>query len=279
MILSSKASELIHLTKFYAGKSVKTSNVGMLIFSIDVDVGSEKLGVINAGVNDRNVHNFVSERKVGQVEEEALPLFVQTFDRYSVPATFAMRGQLAEIHELPEKLLDSPIKHEIGAHGYYHKAFVNLTREEAFEELTLIARSMKYYGIKPESFIYPRNLIAHLDLLEEFGYSCFRSRGGYKLDSMCIEKNGSLFDIHPSIYIDSYSGLTFLKRILNVAISKKSPLHVWFHLWNFGFDITSIQKYLDNTFSHFLEYAETKRAEGVLEFATMSSAKDKIPRA
>jgi hypothetical protein len=45
----------------------------LLIFSIDVDVGSKQLGLINAGNNDRNVHNFVSECKVGQVEEEALP--------------------------------------------------------------------------------------------------------------------------------------------------------------------------------------------------------------
>jgi hypothetical protein len=276
MILSTKASELIHLTKYCLNKPATSLNNGLLIFSIDVDVGCEQLGVINAGSNDRNVHNFVSERKVGQTEEEALPLFIQSFDQYAVPATFAMRGQLAEINGLPEALLNSPTKHEIGAHGYYHKAFVNLSREEAIDELTLVAKSMKNYNIKPVSFIYPRNLIAHLNLLEKFGYSCFRSRGGYKLDSMCIEKKGSLYDIHPSVYIDDHSGLFFLKNILKVAISKKSPLHIWFHLWNFGFDISAIQKFITTTFTPFLKFAEEKRAEGVLEFATMSSAKEKF---
>jgi hypothetical protein len=97
-----------------------------------------------------------------------------------------------------------------------------------------------------------------------------------KTDSMFIEKTGSLYDIHPSIYIDKNSGLTFLKQVTNVAIMKKAPLHIWFHLWNFGFDIKSIQDYVDAVFLPFLKFAEEKHTEGVLDCVPMVEAKEKI---
>ena len=49
---------------------------GMLIISVDVDVGNRKVGLINKGRNDLNVNNYFSEYQVGAIEEMALPLFV-----------------------------------------------------------------------------------------------------------------------------------------------------------------------------------------------------------
>ena len=50
----------------------------MLIISIDVDVGSRQLGIINGGKNDANVNNCFSEYRVGELEETAFPSFVET---------------------------------------------------------------------------------------------------------------------------------------------------------------------------------------------------------
>jgi peptidoglycan/xylan/chitin deacetylase (PgdA/CDA1 family) len=48
--------------------------------------------------------------------------------------------------------------HEVGAHGYYHKAFVNLSREEAIEELYLISKSLKKLQYQTNDFYFSQKL-------------------------------------------------------------------------------------------------------------------------
>jgi peptidoglycan/xylan/chitin deacetylase (PgdA/CDA1 family) len=275
MSLKSRTSQLYHLINYSITKPAKLEK-GMVIFSIDVDVGYEQVGIINQGKNDANTHNYMTERDIGKLEEASFPLFVNAFEHSEAPATFALRGQMLEIAGVPEHLLNSSVRHEIGGHGYYHKAFPNLSKPAAKEELEMLCNSMKKCSLKPSSFIFPRNLVGHLDLLSEFGYKCFRSKGGFKLDCMLIEKIGALYDVHPSIYLDRYSSLLFLKKTADIAASKKAPLHIWFHMWNFGYDIQSIEKYVNFVFSPFLEYVKKQVARGVLSFETMDSAVAKL---
>jgi len=164
----------------------------MFIISVDVDVGDKELGVINDGKNDANVSSSTSEYLVGAIEERVLPLIVDLFDDFEIPVTFAIRGQLTEVDDsILDLILHSTVKHDIGAHGYYHRQFVNLSRTEAENELKMISVGMKNFGILPRSFVFPRNSVAHLELLEKYGYECYR---GYDL-RMCIEKKGQLYNI------------------------------------------------------------------------------------
>ena len=272
-------SQLCHFVAFKLAEPKMRLENGMLIISIDVDVGSRELGVINNGKNDANVNNRISEYRVGKIEEVALPLFVENFNDFEIPVTFAIRGQLTEVNDsILQLLLESSVKHDIGAHGYYHKVFTNLSRYEAEKELNMISSGMKKFGIVPRSFVFPKNRVAHLDLLRKYGYKCYRSRGGIMNDCMYIEKCGELYDIHPSLYIDQYTKFAFLKKILDISTTKKLPFHIWFHLWNFGQENECIQRSINNLFVPLLDYAKRKEERGVLTFETMVSGAEKAEK-
>lgn len=265
-------SQMYHFVAFGLKKPRVQYDKGMLIISIDVDAGSKKLGIINKGKNDANVHKHYSETFVGDIEERALPMLIKAFNDVEVPVTFAVRGQLTEIDNQMELFFNSPVKHDIGAHGYYHKNFQMLTRNEAEEELRLIACGLRKFGVTPNSFIFPRNAVRHLDLLEQFGYKCYRDDGNFRSDGMFIEKKGKLYNIQPSLYLSPCLNSVILQKIVDVAVVKKAPLHFWFHPWNFGTTDTQIKKYMESVFLPFLRYAKNKEKKGMLTFETMYSA-------
>lgn len=252
---------------------------GMLIMSTDIDVGSSKLGLINKGRRDRDINNLVSEYYIGRMEELSIPLFIETFDHFGIPITLGVRGQLTEIDsQVLELLLASNIKHDIGAHGYYHRKFTQITTEEAENELNKIAAGMKKYGLVPRSFIFPANCVAHLNLLQKHDYACYRGYSDFINDRMYIEKYGGLYHVYPSIYVDRHASLLLLKNILKISIEKRLPFHIWFHFWNLGEDEKSITKIIKRLFVPLLEYAKKEEENGMLTFETMLSATEKVKR-
>lgn len=270
-------SQLCHFFTYSIKKPKMQLEKGMFIISIDVDVGSRELGIMNRGKNDANVNKRISEYRVGELEEMALPSFVETFNDFEIPVTFAIRGQLTEVNgSILELLLKSSVKHDIGAHGYYHREFTNLSRNEAENEFNMISAGMNKFGIVPRSFVFPKNSVAHLDLLEKYGYKCYRSYGDFMNDCMYIEKQGRLYNIHPSLYIDQGASFTFLKKILDISIAKRLPFHIWFHLWNFGETKESIQRTINKVFIPLFKYAEKKKKSGMLTLETMLSATEKV---
>jgi peptidoglycan/xylan/chitin deacetylase (PgdA/CDA1 family) len=272
----SLVSQLYHFVAFRLKPTMQFEK-SMLIISIDIDVGSRLLGLVNEGKNDANVNDHFSEYALGEIEEMALPLFADLFENVAVPATFAVRGQLLDCDSSAiELLIDSSVKHDIGSHGYSHLSFLNLSCEGADNELRAISIGMKKLGIIPRSFVFPRNGVAHLNLLENYGYKCYRSFGNFIHDSMRIEKHGALYNICPSLFLDKSIDSLFLKKILDVAIAKKAPLHFWFHLWNFGTTKESIQRSINRVILPILEYANEKRDRDVLRIETMLSAATKI---
>lgn len=270
-------SQLVHFSRYSFGKQKMSLEKGMLIVSTDIDVGSSELGVINKGKRDKDVNDYVSEFQIGKIEELAVPLILKLFDDFRVPMTLGVRGQLTEVDsKVMKALLESPIRHDVGAHGYYHRSFSDLTAEEAENELRLISAGMKKYSLIPRSFIYPRNKVAHLNLLKKYNYTCYRSLGNWLKDRMCIEKEGSLYNIHPSVFTGPDSSIVLLKGMLNIAIRNKLPFHMWFHFWNFGEDEKSISKSIKNLLIPFLSYAKRKQEQGLLAFETMHSAAHKV---
>jgi hypothetical protein len=276
-------SQLCHFLNFQKLKLEQPSirfERGLLIISIDIDVGHRNVALLNEGKNDHNVHNYLSEYEVGAIEETAIPLFLDLFDHFSVPATLAVRGQLLEVGEWAlAAILQTSVKHDIGAHGYSHRSFQDLSLTEAERELNLLSTMMEKVNIFPKSFIFPRNRVAHLNLLEKYGYRCYREYGDFIHDGMYITKRNLLYDVHPSLHIDQYTSHIFLKAMLNICIQSKLPFHVWFHLWSFGKKGKPIQKAIQRIFVPFLEYAEAKANEGVLSFETMFSAVEKLEHA
>jgi hypothetical protein len=270
-------SQFLHYVRYtnlrLKRKTLTPLKKGMLIASIDLDVGNRKLGEINQGKNDLNVNNSITEYQIGLIEEIAVPLFFKLFDEIQIPVTIAVRGQVLELgKDTLSPLFNAKIKHDIGVHGYSHKSFPKLSYEQAENELELSASLLKDFGIFPKSFIYPRNEIAYLDLLSKFGYQCYRDRGDAFHDGMYIKKQGQIYDIHPSLYINQWSSKTFMKETLNVCLEKKLPMHMWFHLWRFGKDQQEIEKSIKRIFLPFLQYARRKVDNQQLTFETMCSS-------
>jgi peptidoglycan/xylan/chitin deacetylase (PgdA/CDA1 family) len=270
------ASEVLHWASFNFERPIIQFDRALVIFSIDIDVGEKKLGLLNKGKNDSCVHKFYEESRVGEIEEQAIPLFVDLFNSRGIPVTFAVRGQLTEIdNKTFPLLLDSPVKHDIGGHGYTHKQFTDLSRKEAEIELEMLSVGFKKYGITPKSFVFPRNMVSHIDVLEQFGYDCYRDAGTLLNDGMFIKRNGRLYDIHPSIYLNQSVHLSMLKLFLKIAIRKRTILHLWFHPWNFGENVEQVRKNIDNILVPFVDYAKNREESQMLKFETMYSAAKK----
>jgi peptidoglycan/xylan/chitin deacetylase (PgdA/CDA1 family) len=278
---SSVFSQAYHLLAFSIKKPMMKLKNSMLIISIDVDVGNRELGLINKRKNDKNISSDTTEYQVGTMDEISFPFLASIFEDFQVPVTFAVRGQLLEVkNSILNVLLKSSVNHEIGAHGYYHRAFTKLSRNEAETELKLISEGMNKLGITPRSFVFPKNLVAHLDLLEKYGYKCYRGLGDYRTDCMYIEKQGELYNIHPSLYFDARVNISsiFAKKMLDIAIAKKAPFHIWFHLWNFGEKEELIQRNIKRMLFPLLNYAKKKEKSGDLKFETMLSAAEEIEK-
>jgi hypothetical protein len=148
-------SQLYHSLSYSIKRLETLYRCGMLIISVDVDVGNKELGIINKGKNDANFNRNTSEYKIGEIEEFALPMFVETFNSFKIPASFAIRGQLTAVNGSVLGLLHgSSVKHDIAAHGYSHRKFTQLSREEAECELNMISQGMKKFGITPKTFVF-----------------------------------------------------------------------------------------------------------------------------
>ena len=217
---------------------------------------------------------------VGQIEEKALPFFVDMFETLNMPVTFALRGQCLDIDTTAvESIIGSSIRHDVGSHGYTHRRFGDLSVSEAESELDMTSAAMKKCGVSPKSFVFPQDSVAHLDLVEKFGYKSYRSFGSFFHDRMQLEKQGALYNICPSLHLTRSANSLFLKKLLDVAISERAPFHVWFHLWNFGYDLKSIQRSVKIAVFPMLQYAKEKVNLDVLSFETMHSVVEKMERA
>ena len=268
----SSFSQLYHLVAYGLAKPKMQLEYGTLIVSVDVDVGSKEIGVKNKGKNDANIHDHLSEYLIGEIEEQALPLFVDFFNDLEIPVTFAIRGQLSEVaNSIRDLFRESPVSHDVGSHGYYHRDFTKLSITEAEIELSMMSMAMKKFGVVPRSFVFPKNKVAYLPLLEKYGYRCYRGYGNFINDGMYIKKHNRLYDIHPSFYLGQSVSPIFLNKIIDIAVKNKLPFHVWFHPWNFGKEKESIKRSIAKVFCPLFQYAKKKEENGMLTFETMLS--------
>lgn len=276
-LIVSHCSMLYHMLAYLPARNGPSRGRGTLVISIDVDVGNHILGRINNGRNDRNVHDSLSEYTVGLIEELSCPVLVDIFEELEMPVTFALRGQLLDNDpSLVRRLLRSRVKFDIGAHGYYHREFRKLSRGEAELELKMISTGMKNFGLAPRSFVFPKNSIAHLDLIRKYGYLCYRGIGGFTRDGTYVEKVAELYDVHPGLFVTRHAVLSCLRKILDECILGSVPLHVWFHPKDLGSDFRSIRHASRTVFRPFFEYADKKRHEGALAVETMVSMAEKV---
>src|SRR5688572_6973513 len=103
-----------------------------------------------------------------------VPRILQLLEKHSVQVTFFIPAVSAQLHsEAGHAILKSPVKHEIGVHGWVHERITELTPEE---ERMLTRRAFDYWtkrlGRKPAGIRTPSwdFTSATLDIIRELGF-------------------------------------------------------------------------------------------------------------
>ncbi len=145
----------------------------------------------------------------GTTERKTIQRLLDIMDEFGVVATWAITGHLLyekceECEECPildlkgkdsrfeqiyksqgsmwygadvvETLLSRDSRHEIAFHGYTHRLFDRLSKDEARFEIQEWLRLAKRKNIIPQTVIFPQGRIGHLDLFRQAGFICYRGR-------------------------------------------------------------------------------------------------------
>lgn len=255
---------------------------------------------------------------------------LELFDKHDIPATWGIVGHLQldacdgrhEDHplgpswfpcgavsggpsdwhapELIEAVRAAQQDHEIGSHTYSHVLMNEANRAAAEAEVTEARRLADQVGIDLQSFIFPRNRVAHRDVLAEHGFSCYRgnqprrwyadsplrpllklvdwSRIGTEppLVTPSVDEHG-LVNVPASFYLFSFEGLArrvaglvghepvvaVAKRGIEKAIERDGLFHMYFHPHNV------LQPDGEARLDAVFEYLSRRRAETDLEVRTM----------
>lgn len=150
--------------------------------------------------------------------------------------------------------------HEMAWHGATHLTLADQTSADAVElELQLAAHLFKALGHSPRTIVFPRNLVGHLDRLQQAGFQTYRARppAGVtgRLSGLLNEWN--VFDgrvqarplaqhgwhVSPAgFFLNWPSGARSLvpvsvtvsrwKSLLRSAVGRGGYVHMWFHPHN-----------------------------------------------
>lgn len=155
---------------------------GALCISIDVELAW--------GIWDKPSADY--HERCARYEAMIVRRLIELFETYEVSATWAIVGRLLErddraaattahgeriwyAPEVIEAIQRARVAQDIGSHSYGHVYFGETPREALRRDLAAARRVHAAHGLPFTSFVFPRNQVAHLDLLREAGVGVFRS--------------------------------------------------------------------------------------------------------
>lgn len=182
--------------------------------------------------------------------------------------------------DLVERIASCPTPQEIASHSFAHVIAGDPgCSREAFaadvQEAVDVARAR---GFELRSFVYPRNSIAHLDVLEDAGFTSFRgptpspdpagARALRRLRAVAEkirptarfspERHDGLVNIPHTYLFDPGSRNARLlgtagwsrlvERRLHHAVRSKSLFHLWFHSHNLAVDLDRSNRAMERLF-------------------------------
>lgn len=255
----------------------------------------------------------------------AIDLLLKIFMRNNIPATWAIVGHLfldhcekeegiphrnmprfkdewyscdpcADIKDDPlyygrdivEKILSSPVRHEIGYHSFSHVIFSECNREVAEMEIKEGLKLAKEFGITFKSFVFPDDKIGHIDVLKKCGFLAyrgtrakhinatqnlmFRKVGGAvdKIVALSVEPKwmDGIWEIPSSMVLqDPLFHFTLTSRAkvgVNRAIKDNKVFHVYLHP-----EALLSQPFIGGKLNDLLTFVAKKRNDGKLQVMTM----------
>jgi hypothetical protein len=250
---------------------------------------------------------------------------IELFDRYQVPATWAVVAALLDegsaksrpggkacwyAPDIIERLVHAKVAHEIGSHGGKHVSFHNIPAAKAQEDLDFARAVHRTNGLSYSSFVFPRNEVAHLNLLVQAGLRTFRGpdigwfrraryagriagRAANFVDKflpippspVAARKCGGLVDVPGSMLLLGRNGarrfilpmVSRTKLRMGLARARRSGgiFHFWFHPSNFYYRRDEQL----STLAWFLDHAASEASRERIEIRTMGSYADELAAA
>ncbi|PIS14868.1 hypothetical protein COT64_00385 [Candidatus Shapirobacteria bacterium CG09_land_8_20_14_0_10_39_12] len=264
-------------------------NKGIFCISIDLE--------LLWGRKDLNYKPFIP--KVDKVRKVVKQLLV-IFSKNNIPVTWAVVGKLFTSPTNPSnrnrlwygkdiiRAIQNTPNQEIACHSFSHPEFTTLTREMAEKEIANSVKVAKMNGIILKSFIFPRNKVAHGNILKKYGFTSFRGMDKRPWELLFPgtpsvyepKREYGVLNIPGSMYFVSARGirkyiptnLRYLKVIL--GINKAIKEHKVFHLWLHPVDLANNTKSLLNEIEKIILFANKKRVQEKLDIKTMSEISD-----
>lgn len=245
---------------------------------------------------------------------EGIEKLLTLFNKYSIPVTWALVGQLfrksrpneldhgivslstdstqipwqREWWRAPEviaKIVDSETEHEIASHSGSHIPYDELSVEEAKRDVELFKEwSTSHISENATSFVFPQNRIAHLDVLREAGFQCYRGPppllgSDPSPTAFLPRRENGLINIPASIAYRQYEGRNRILRALPTSIKitgmraavmhaalRGRVCHVVLHPKDF---MAEDGENLLSRIEDWVRFVSDKRAEGTIEVKTM----------
>ncbi len=258
-----------------------------------------------------------SLRRCEEQERVIVAKLLELLDEHEITATWAIVGSLLKspsttlpgnqcawyAPDLIEQITSCRTTQHIGSHSYSHKYFTALSKAEAQIEIEQAKDIHKTHQLEFQSFVFPRNMVAHTDLLEASGIKVFRSidHGWHKRVSAINNRLGRVANLldkiipfppstvkprnHSSRLVELPSSMLFIGRnglrrlVTSKALTFKAELgltsaertsqvfHLWFHPSNFYFETEKQFEVL----GRILQKASKLRADNLLNIRPMEA--------
>ena len=280
---------------------------GALTISIDLELAW--------GVGDNVTHNHL--RMVESAERPICEALIELFDRYQVRATWAIVAALLDekssnsrpgsrscwyAPDIIEQLVCAKTAHEIGSHGGRHIYFDSISTSDAQDDLSFARDVHRTHALQFDSFVFPRNAVAHLNVLAHAELRTFRGpdfgwasaapnlgqaagRVANLVDKLLpipprtvkASKHEGLVEIPGSMLLMGRNGLrrfvlpqvTRVKLAAGIERARRTGgvFHLWFHPSNFYYR----REEQLATLAWFLDRAADEASRGLLDIRTMCS--------
>jgi hypothetical protein len=283
---------------------------GAFCISIDVELAW--------GIWDRPSPHYFA--RCAERELEIVAAILALFETYNIRATWAIVSRLLDraepapvaseygsriwfAPEVVERIRESTPTQEIGSHSYSHVYFDAAAREQIRAELEAAREVHARNELEFSSFVFPRNLLGHLDLVAASGIKVFRSTDiGWHIDARRFGRlagrianlGDKLVPIPPTTVVPKrhangmvelptsmlFLGRSGVRRLVHPAVTvwkaklglaaareRGETFHLWFHPSNF-YDHTEVQL---ATLGKILRHAATMRDRGQIEVRTMNT--------
>jgi peptidoglycan/xylan/chitin deacetylase (PgdA/CDA1 family) len=191
-------------------------------------------------------------------------------NRYEIPLTWAICGETALGDKIAyDHILQSKLYQEIAVHTYSHRNLADPACSDDEAELE-IKKCTEVLSIakKPTTFIFPWNKEAKFHVLENQGFTAYRSKNrqiGYP------SKKHGLWNVPPVCYLDQKTSgsADLIKKYIDLCIVYGSVIHLWAHPWSLCVD-GNMKLYFENTLEPIFQYIAKKRDNGILWVCTMN---------